>query len=408
VKSRPAVLMAVANRAYGGAERHVADLSAGLARRGYRVGCLFPAGSGLEERLTPGVKAFPFDGFQSGPAFAAGLVRVVGVFRPDLVHLHGPRATLLGRWILRLASRSGAGGRDTVEGALRDHPTGGGTGRIPGRRPVVVSTAHGWIPRRLVLRSLYEAVYLRTARFDDMTIAVSRDTARRFGRWAPRLRVVPNGVERPEELPPYPASPDGPVVRLGFVGRLTEEKDYPLAVKVYRGLRRALPEKAVELHVYGHGPLLEKAEGKAHGEAGRWRGTDARGAGEQAGPANGGIILHGWVDPDKIPGILSGLTLLLLTSREEGWPYVVLEAMAAGCPVVATAVGGLPEIIDSGRTGWLFPPGDARAGAAAVAELVQTPGREAAWRRVGEFCLEAMVDDVEQAYGYALGHRRDL
>jgi len=55
----------------------------------------------------------------------------------------------------------------------------------------VVSTAHGWIPRRLALYPLYKAAYLATARFDDVTVAVSRDTARRFGRWTRHVVVVP-------------------------------------------------------------------------------------------------------------------------------------------------------------------------------------------------------------------------
>jgi len=356
--------MVVANRAYGGAERHMADLSAGLTRRGWLVACLFPQGSGLEKRLAPGVTAFAAAGLQSARRFPAELRRAVRSFRPDIVHLHGPRATLLGRLALRLAGTSGA-------------------------RPALVTTAHGWIPRRLGFSGLYEVLYLATARLDAVTIAVSEDTARRYGRWAPRLRVAPNGVERPDALPPYRASPEGPAVRVGFVGRLTEEKDFPLALAVHRTLVSALPDRRVELHVYGDGPLLEKAR---------------REAGREAGCS---VNLHGWVEPEEIPAVVGGLTLLLVSSREEGCPYVILEAMAAGCPVVAAAVGGIPEIVEDGTSGLLFPPGDARAGHAAAARLIREPGlavrlREAAWRRVRRFSLENMVHHVEEAYRAAL------
>jgi len=356
--------MVVANRAYGGAERHMADLSAGLARRGWPVACLFRRGSGLKRRLAPGVRAFAAAGLQSARRFPAELHRAVRSFGPDLVHLHGPRATLLGRLTLRLAGMGRAG-------------------------PALVTTAHGWIPRRLGFSGLYEVLYLVTARLDAVTIAVSEDTARRYGRWAPRLRMVANGVERPHALPPYRASPEGPAVRVGFIGRLTEEKDFPLALAVHRTLVSALPDRRVELHVYGDGPLLEKAR---------------REAGRQAGC---GVNFHGWIEPEEIPDVMSGLTLLLVTSREEGCPYVVLEAMAAGCPVVATAAGGLPEIVEDGTSGLLFPPGDARAGCAAAERLIREPGlalrlREAAWCRVGCFSLENMVHHVEEAYGEAL------
>jgi len=361
---RPGVLMVVANRAYGGAERHVADLSAGLTRRGYLVACLFPAGSGLDKRLAPGVTVFAAAGLQSALRFPGELLRAVRSFQPDIVHLHGPRATLLGRLGLRLAGTSGA-------------------------RPALVTTAHGWIPRRLGFSGLYEGLYLVTARLDRITIAVSRDTARRYGRWAPRLRVAPNGVERPDALPPYRASLDRPEVRVGFVGRLTEEKDFPLALAVHRTLVSALPDRRVELHVYGDGPLLETARSEARRQAGC------------------GVNFHGWVEPEEIPAVMAGLTLLLVSSREEGCPYVVLEAMAAGCPVVAAAAGGIPEIVEDGTSGLLFPPGDAQAGCAAAARLIGEPGlairmRETAWRRVGDFSLENMVHHVEEAYRDAL------
>jgi len=300
------VLLVGANRAYGGAERHMADLSAGLTRRGWLVACLFPAGNGLERRLAPGVRALPVAGLQSARRFPAELRRAVRAFRPDIVHLHGPRATLLGRLALRLVGTGGA-------------------------RPALVTTAHGWIPRRLGLSPLYEALYLATARLDQVTIAVSRDTARRYGRWAPGLRVVPNGVERPDRLPPYRASPDRPAVRVGFVGRLTEEKDFPLALAVRRALASALPGRRVELHVYGDGPLLETARSEA---------------GRQAGC---GATFHGWVEPEEVPAVMGGLTLLLVSSREEGCPYVILEAMGAGCPVVAAAAPSLPARRRPGR-----------------------------------------------------------
>jgi glycosyltransferase involved in cell wall biosynthesis len=105
-----------------------------------------------------------------------------------------------------------------------------------------------------------------------------------------------------------------------------------------------------------------------------------------------------------VPALLSAVSVSVLPSLSEGLSNVVLEAMAAGVPVVATSVGGTPEIVDDGVTGLLVPPRDAGALADAISSLLTDPARrqtigEAGRRRVEErFSLEAMVLATEQLY----------
>jgi L-malate glycosyltransferase len=105
-----------------------------------------------------------------------------------------------------------------------------------------------------------------------------------------------------------------------------------------------------------------------------------------------------------VPDLLSLVSVSVLPSLSEGLSNVVLEAMAAGVPVVATSVGGTPEIVDDGVTGLLVPPRDAEALAHAISSLLADPARrlaigEAGRRRVEErFSLEAMVRATEQLY----------
>jgi len=359
------ILLVVANRSFGGAERHVVDLANGLAARGHQVGCLVPAGLGFKGLVGSRVELYEIEGLRRPHRFVLTLAGLVRRTKPNIVHLHSPRASVGGRLTLRV-----------LEGA---------------RRPAVVSTAHGWVPRRLPLRRLIEAVYLWTTGLDDVTIAVSRDTARHFGRRG-SLVVIRNGIRRAPELAPYPGLGTGPL-RLGFIGRLTAEKGLPVALEAYEKAAARTRDRRLELHVYGDGPLLPYARRLA------------------ASRGLGGVRFHGWLPLDDVPAVLAELTALLVTSREEGFPYVVLEAMAAGCPLICTAVGGVPEVIRNGETGWLVEPDNPAAVARAITELIEKPAeavrrRTNAWNQIAEYSVDRMVCAVEAAYAVALQRRR--
>jgi glycosyltransferase involved in cell wall biosynthesis len=94
--------------------------------------------------------------------------------------------------------------------------------------------------------------------------------------------------------------------------------------------------------------------------------------------------------------MLAACDLFALSSHWEGNPMAVMEAMAAGLPVVATAVGSVPDLVADGETGILVPPGEERTFAAALASLARDPGRRrqmraAAMRRADAFSVDTMV-----------------
>ncbi len=91
-----------------------------------------------------------------------------------------------------------------------------------------------------------------------------------------------------------------------------------------------------------------------------------------------------------MPEVFRALDLAVVTSYREGCCNAILEAMATGVPVVATAVGGNPDIVSEGRTGMLFPHGDAGAGAAAIGRILTEPESSA---RMGSAALEAAHRD---------------
>jgi glycosyltransferase involved in cell wall biosynthesis len=115
------------------------------------------------------------------------------------------------------------------------------------------------------------------------------------------------------------------------------------------------------------------------------------GDGEHRAAVKGGpgVKFLGRCDAGRVRGLLKGAAALVVPSIYEGMPLVVLEAMEAGLPVVASRVSGIPEVVEDGVTGWLVPPEDPRALAAALSQALEDPGEarrrgEAGRRRVDE------------------------
>ena len=260
--------------------------------------------------------------------------------------------------------------------------------------PAVVHTEHGkhygGKGRKLWLGRL-------TARWADRFFCVSRDIAdeviacRVAG---PRkTAVVANGIDTRRFAPAGDAAavrrdlaiPAGaPVV--GTVGRLNEIKRQDVLLRAFALIRQRRPE--AHLLLVGDGPRRAELEVLARdlGVA-PW----VRFAGYQARPEC----------------YLAAMDVFALTSQSEGMPLAVLEAWAAGVPVVASRVGGVPELIEDGRTGLLFPPGDEAALAAALDRLLSSPDDA---RRLAGAAREAVRSryDVRVMAATYQGHYREL
>jgi glycosyltransferase involved in cell wall biosynthesis len=204
--------------------------------------------------------------------------------------------------------------------------------------------------------------------------ALKTRLARDYGVPPEHVSVIANGVDTDFFQPPA-ALPPAPPVALSLA-RLVPEKDHDTLLRAF-ALAAAIPSEA-ELWLVGDGPREAAVQELARQllPAGRVRFLPAQ--------------------PDVRP-LLHRARVLVLSSRAEAMPNVVLEAMAAGLPVVATRVGGVPELVVPGKTGWLAPPGAAPALAAALSHLLGDPeaGRAFGWagreRAVQHFSLETMA-----------------
>ncbi|HEX5270012.1 MAG TPA: glycosyltransferase, partial [Gemmataceae bacterium] len=273
-------------------------------------------------------------------------------------------------------------------------------GRVAARREGVpaVAVSRGWTAESWKVR-IYEAADRVNLRWMDRVVCVSEGQAakvRRAGVPAERVVVIRNAIRAGRFDDPDPAYrerllglfPDPPRRIVGAAGRLSPEKGFGVLVEAARRVLREDPAAGVVL--FGDGAL---------------RGALARQV--EAAGLSGRFVLAGFrADLDRY---VPWLDVMALPSYTEGLPNVVLEACAAGVPVVATAVGGTPEVIEDGENGYLTPPGDAKALAGCVLAVLDAEdgGRgmgECGRRRVREeFTFEAQAAQYRRLFAEITG-----
>jgi glycosyltransferase involved in cell wall biosynthesis len=361
----------------GGAGRHVADLALGLKARGVEVHLAYgtrrlssPFAQGLPALREAGVELLPLPSLRRSPhpsdlevlRALLAYTRLKGPF--SLVHGHSSKGGALARALKALL-------------------------RIP-----AVYTPHGVVTLSPFLSPLKRLAYggaeRLLARLANLTIAVSPwegEALARLGYPKSRLRVIPNGVDL---RPPSPEERAGVRARLGlqegertvgFVGRLDLQKDPLLALESFA---RFLPkEPRSRLVVVGDGPL---------------RGRFLKRAGELGVEAQ--LRFLGAVESRSV---MPALDTLLLTSAYEGFPYVVLEALALGVPIVAAPVPGLGEWLGERGLALVAPSrGPEAVGERLAQRFRQGEAVEALRRRsmkaAAKLSVKKMVEATLEAY----------
>jgi glycosyltransferase involved in cell wall biosynthesis len=178
---------------------------------------------------------------------------------------------------------------------------------------------------------------------------------------------------------------DGGRPRLVTVGRLKAPKDFATLVRAFA----ALPSNSFEALIVGDGPERPVVEAEV----------------ERLGLGRAVRLLG---ERQDVPALLAGSDVFVLSSASEGLPLSVEEAMAAGLPVVASAVGGVPEVVVEGETGFLVPPGDVDRLAAALGRLLADPSLRRRMGASGRARAEALFDLAAFRRAHVDLYRREL
>jgi glycosyltransferase involved in cell wall biosynthesis len=363
--NRVRIVEVLATGTNGGAQEHLYSLLTRLDRSRYEASVVaLSPGSAVRKMQRDGLPVIVIDDPDDAVAVGALTAHLADV-RPDVVHNHMYRAELVGT---RAAIALSAVGR---------------------RRPYVVSTVHS-----SRVRSPEDREQLRrlTPHMDRL-IAVSQAMVRKIhdeGRDTIPVDLIYNGVdlERYDHqeacctLREEYGMPEGaPIV--GVVARLEPEKGHPTLLDAWPLVLREVPQ--ARLLVVGEGSQRQALERQA-----------------EALQITDRVVFTG--RRDDVPAVTAALDVAVLPSYREAQGLTILEALALSRPVVASNVGGIPEVIENGVTGLLVAPHDAQALAAAIvrfltdhpfADTIAKAGHDMVHDR---FCIELMVKAIETIY----------
>lgn len=352
----------------GGAQEHVFNLVSRLDRSRYDVSvCSLTGGSAIRRFEKAGIPVCVIEATDDADAVESVAAHLAAI-DADVVHNHMYHAEVIG-----------------TQAALRVAETGR-------PRPFVVGTVHS-----SRIRSDEDMSLLRqlTPRMDHL-IAVSTSIVRKIedeGRHGAPVSLIYNGIDlaRYDQMVPcctlreeYGLPPEGPLV--GVVARLEQEKGHPTLIDAWPAILASFPDAT--LLMIGEGSRLDALTAQVR-DLGLER----------------SVIFTG--RRDDVPEVTKSLDVAVLPSYREAQGLTILEAMALSRPVVASNVGGIPEMIEDGRTGLLVPPHDSTALADAILRLLRDHPLADTLARAGHdmvhdrFCVELMVRSVEAIYDEA-------
>ncbi len=382
------ILYLITKPNWGGAQKYVYELATSLPKESYKVEVMAGGEGPLTQKLwDAGIHAegsLPVRNNISISENVRSFFKLYSLLRkqrPDVLHLNSSQIGIVGSLAGRLA-----------------------------RVPRIVFTIHGWAfneDRSFTIKALLRLFYWLAILACDQTIAVSEAVRQQTRNWPwikGRLTVIHNGIAhetgfskanarleltrlKPELKRALEGASESAAFLVGTIAELHPIKGYAYAIRAIADCVRSFNTRKKILYA-----IIGEGTERPHLEA----------LIKELGMEKH-ILLLGHVD--GAAQYANAFDAFLLASLSEGLGYVLLEAGAAGVPVVATAVGGIPEIIDDMSSGILVRPRDHRELAHAIAFMIEHPDERRAYgaalreKVLRDFSLEKMVRETEGVYG---------
>jgi len=367
-RAKISIVYVIAESAITGAPRHLLSLVSSLDPRDFSVSVVLPQGPLGDELSRQGIKTFlvPMRS-RSDMAAIDTIKKLLMKYDPDILHVHGQRAGLLARLAVK------------------------------GLPIKVIYTEHTWTQDFKLENPLLHWVHIRSMRmldrWTDITIAVSKAVADFLVSAnivkPDKIKVIYNGIEivadKTDDDEYKLAEKFGLCkkdVVIGTIGSLNIQKDTATLLKAMPRILSRLPN--AKLVIVGTGPLQNWLKNLA-----------------KRLKVEGSVIFTGALP--RIEGILKTFSVFVLCSKSESFGISILEAMKAHVPVIATQVGGIPEIIIHNHNGILVEPGDSKRLAAAIMKLLNDKKLQRKLVIGGDetlhkFTLTTMVRETEKLY----------
>ena len=329
-------------RDWGGIERFVVYLADGLSARGVDVSVTCPISSPLDERLTAGTRIPMNLADQFSTVGLAAYMRLFKKRKFDVIHVHFSPDYVMPTMAARLT-----------------------------RQPCVIMSRHVAVPWSKAKANRYMKLV-------DHIVPVSDAVKRQLlesGVPAEKMTVAKAGVPTPEFLGEVPTERKDGVLRVGSFSRLVKEKGIDVLIEA------AYLAEGVEVVIYGDGPEKSSLRQLAGGRV------------EMPGKVNDVAMAMAACDVVVVP-----------STWEEAFPYAVLEAFSVGRPVIASRIGGLPELVKPAATGYLFQPGNPTALAVELSKAkadrgqLRTMGERARAVHRSEYTVEKMAERFDTLY----------
>jgi len=366
---------------FGGAQRYVFDLATNLPANLFDVVVVLGEGDLLQTKLEEkGVRVIRIKNLQRNinplkdVLVFFEFIRIVNEERPDVVHLNSSKAGALGALAVKIVN---------IRSSINYAPYGVSS----------IFTGHGWAfneNRSAVAKLLIAGIHSVTVLLSDITIAVSKTTAKQVARFPfvnEKIRIIYNGISEVsllskeiarKELGNFPHT-----LWIGSISELHTNKGLDYLIRAFEGEADAIPDAG--LIIIGGGEEQKNLEKLI-----------------KSLKLEDRIHIVGFKSDAR--KYLKAFDIFTLTSRTEAFPYVPLEAGLASLPVIASRVGGIPEVIEHERNGILVDVGNIQHIRTAIRELVDHEERRAKYGNAlyadvkGRFSLETEVEATMALY----------